>query len=505
MLRSLATVTLTATLAASLAAQQTPSSSSEPAPAASRAKPALTSADYSKWETLGASALSPDGKWVAYDFRRGNGTTELRYRAASSSDEHSIRSGSGAQFSSDSRWLLFTIAPDSAGGGRGGRGRGGAGGAANATPSRNRVAAVDLHSDATKIFDDIQSFSLSSDGSHVALRRYGTAGHRGADVIVRDLDAGTELSFGNVADMAWDPSGSMLAMAIDVDGKTGNGVQVLNLKTGALTSLDASDGEYTGLTWRAHGHDLAAMRSKQDSAFVDTAYVLMAWRNLDTPRFTESHLDVSDEAGAANPMRIAAYRAPQWSDDGRTIFFGMAPRQAKVAPERRAPGELPPARVQVWHWKDVREFHQQQVNAAQDAERTALAAWPVGSPRFTHLATDPLETTQLSELGNTAIVTNDEAYSREYESGRAVRDVYTVDPSTGSRTKILSKSAFGATLSPSGRYALYQQDKAVVGDGSLHRIADQSHGQGQERLRQHGRRSPHARAARVRRGRLHLW
>ena len=45
------------------------------------AKPTLTGADYAKWESLGSGALSPDGKWVAYDFRRGNSSVELRYRA----------------------------------------------------------------------------------------------------------------------------------------------------------------------------------------------------------------------------------------------------------------------------------------------------------------------------------------------------------------------------------------------------------------------------------------
>ena len=85
------------------------------------AKPTLTSADYAKWETLGAGALSPDGKWVAYDFRRANGTTELRYRGVDASQEQSVRSANGPQFSANSRWMLYTITPDTAGG-RGGRG-----------------------------------------------------------------------------------------------------------------------------------------------------------------------------------------------------------------------------------------------------------------------------------------------------------------------------------------------------------------------------------------------
>src|SRR5689334_13768674 len=189
------------------------------------AKPTLTSADYAKWETLGAGALSPDGKWLAYDFRRANGTTELRYRAVDASQEQSARSATGPQFTANSRWMLYTVTPDTAGGrgGRGGRAGGGGGGApaeAGAAPNRNKVAVVDLKSGSTTTLDDIQSYSLSADGSHVALRRYPAAGRRAADVIVRDLDSGSELAFGNVLESSWNDDGSMLAMTIDVDGRT---------------------------------------------------------------------------------------------------------------------------------------------------------------------------------------------------------------------------------------------------------------------------------------------
>ena len=50
-------------------------------PTAPATATALTPADYARWETLGTSALSPDGKWIAYDFRRGNGSSEVVYRA----------------------------------------------------------------------------------------------------------------------------------------------------------------------------------------------------------------------------------------------------------------------------------------------------------------------------------------------------------------------------------------------------------------------------------------
>ena len=453
-LRSVALLTLAA---GALAAQQQQGMGA--------AKPTLTAADYAKWESLGAGTLSPDGKWVAYDFRRGNSSVELRYRGLDAASETAVPSGTTPQFTNNSRWLVYTLVPDTAGGrgGRGGAGRGGrggggaAGGAAAATPNRNKVVAVDLRTGRSSTFDDIQSYALSNDGMHIALRRYGTPGRRSADVIVRDLDGGSDLTFGNVSEFGWNESGSLLAMTIDVEGHTGNGVQLLNTQTGAIRSLDAGDMHYTGLVWRSKGDDLAALRSRADSAFADTSYTIIAWRGLSS---TPSKLayDFGNDNSFPKGLRVASYRNPQWSEDGSTIFFGLALREPKVTPERRAPGELPPARVQVWHWKDLREFHQQEVQSAQDRTRTTPAAWHVGANTIARLSDDPYEAVQIGENGTTALAMDENPYVRDVMSGRQYRDVYRVDVATGKRDKILTKSSFGATLSPSGHFAAYEQD-----------------------------------------------
>jgi dipeptidyl aminopeptidase/acylaminoacyl peptidase len=433
------------------------------APLFAQQKPTVTaSADLAKWETLGAGALSPDGKFAAYDFRRGDMTTELRYRAVGGGEEHAVRSANAPQFSNDGHWLLFTIVPDTAGGrgaGRGARGGGGRGASGGpqtngAQASHNKVGAIDLRTGAQTTFDDVQSYSLSDDGSHVALRRYPAPGRHAADVIVRDLDAGTELAFGNVSELAWSEEGASLAMIIDVDGHTGNGVQVLNAATGALRSLDAGTNHYAALAWRRTGDDLAAMRSRPDSSFVDTAYTVIAWRGVSSPTPRSNTIDLTADFDPAHPMRIAPYRVPQWSDDGLTVFFGIAPRAARVVTAR---GELPPARVQVWHAKDVRQFHQQQVNATQDRERTTLVAWHPGESTVARLGDDPYENVQVGPGGAYVVAMDQAPYAPEYMSGRAVEDVYLVDPSTGKRNRILAKSPFGVTVSPSGNVVLYQQ------------------------------------------------
>src|SRR5690348_15268724 len=157
-------------------------------------KPLLTEADFARIETLGATVLSPDGKWIAYDFRRGgSGPTELRYRAVAGGPESSVPLGHAPVFSATNRWLVFTITPDTAALSRGAAGRGGAvaggRGAPSADASRNKIGIVDLRSGKTTIVEHVQSFALSKDGAHVALRRYASIDGRarGADLVVRDL------------------------------------------------------------------------------------------------------------------------------------------------------------------------------------------------------------------------------------------------------------------------------------------------------------------------------
>ena len=442
----------------SLAAQQPQGAASSTTGAT---RPVLTEADFTRIEALGAVTLSPDGKWVAYDFRRGvSGPTELRYRLVAGGSESSAPLGNTPVFSANSRWLLFTVTPDTTGG-RGGGGRSARGGtpgrANNASESaRNKVGIVDLKSGTTTILPDIASSALSKDGSHVALRRYSAtdAKGRGADLVVRDLDAGTDITFGNVADFSWSDEGALLAMTVDVDGKTGNGVQLLNVATGVLRELDSGDHLYSALAWRRHANDLAVLQSRADSAFADTSYAVIAWRGLGTAHPTKTVYDFATDANFPTGMRVAAYRPPLWAEDGGTVFVGLASREPKEAHQWNA---TQPARVEVWHWRDLREYHQQDRQAAQDRQKTQLAAWRLADNKFVRLADDSSDAVQLSENQRVALVNDERPYFKDVISGRQYRDVYTIDVGTGRRDRIVTKGVYPASASATGRYVLYPQ------------------------------------------------
>ncbi|MEP6618743.1 MAG: prolyl oligopeptidase family serine peptidase [bacterium] len=449
-------------LAAPLSAQQIGGpAESRPAKVAKAPMPA---AEWGKIETLGASALSPDGKWVAYDLRRDAGGGELHWKALVGEADHAVRNGSGETFSSNSRWLVYTIAPDTAGGrgGRAGRAGGtpgaGTGTSAAGAPAntKSKVGIVDLKGGTTSVLEDVQSYAFSKDGSHIALRRASANGRRGADLVIRNLEQNSDVTMGNVAEFAWSDVGATLAMTIDVDGKTGNGVQLLNASTGAIRSLDAGDLLYSNLQWRPRSDDLVAMRSRIDSTYADTSYDVLAWRAVGSTRAVKSSYEFAKDAKFPAGMRVAAYRRPQWSDDGATLFFGIAPHDVKPIPvERGTPGA---ARVEVWHWKDVREYHQQNRQSAQDRQKTHLVAWHLDKPAIVRLADDSMETVVLAENEKTALTWDEAPYFKEVLSGRQYRDVFTVDLATGSRTKIVTKTPFAPTMSADGRYVLYSQD-----------------------------------------------
>ena len=71
------------------------------------------------------------------------------------------------------------------------------------------------------------------------------------------------MTFGSVSELAWQDEGTLLAMAITVDGGVGNGVQLLDTATGTLRVLDSSASTYSGLAWRKDSAALAVLRSSR--------------------------------------------------------------------------------------------------------------------------------------------------------------------------------------------------------------------------------------------------
>src|SRR5690606_27585960 len=212
----------------------------------------VTPADYGRFETPASALLSPDGQWLAYVVNRVNEHNELRIRHVARDTVVTIPFGGSIAFSGDSRYAVYAIGVSP-------RERDRLNEAEE--PVRNRAALLDLRAGSTTDLGEIAAFQFSPDGAWLALNGHAGEGQRGSDLIIRDLDDRTSVSFGNVSSFAWATDGALLALTLDTENRAGNAVQLYDPVTGTLRVLDSSRERYTGLAWRDGARDIAVLRT----------------------------------------------------------------------------------------------------------------------------------------------------------------------------------------------------------------------------------------------------
>jgi dipeptidyl aminopeptidase/acylaminoacyl peptidase len=413
---------------------------------------APTPADYGKFEALGAAALSPDGKWLAYTATRVDERTELRVRSLTRDTTITIAIGSSPTFTLDSRWLAYTVVASAEERERLERER---------KPVRTGLGLLNLTTGETAILGQSTGHRFSPNGRFLAWRAHPIDATKrdAADLLVRDLATGMSQTFGNIGAFAWsERGGALLAMTIETDGHAGNGVHLFDGGTGRLTTLAASADRYLGLTWRRQGDDLAVLRTRVSTAFKDTTHLLLAWSNLLAPDPVRRTLDPDSSAGIPGAMRISEARPPEWSRDGTQLTFGLRPRTPAAAARDSATSRDKASDVQVWHARDVRPIPQQRAQDQQDLRRTLLAVWHPSGQRVVTVGSDLTGTASASDRAVYAVEQLTTAYPFGAMFGRRRVDVDVVHLATGARWRALEGARYFAGASPSGRRLAFFRD-----------------------------------------------
>ena len=448
--------------------------------ASAQQRPTLTPEDYGQWETLGQATLSPDGLWLAAGISRVNDEDELRIHRTDSDSVVVVPFGRGPQFSEDGAWLAYAIgiSPDER-----------EALTERREPIRNDMGLLDLRSGEQEMIDEISSFSFSGDGRYLALRRYEPEEQEsaGADAIVRDLATGAPLSFGNVASLAWQDEGHLLAMTVDAEDQVGNGVRLYDPVSGRIRSLDTDEAEYRELSWREESADLAVLKAYTDDEFEDTAHVVLAWRGLDGGDGVESVLDPRSSPGLLPGQRVVEHRAPAWGDDGSILFLGVQERipsadeddaedegeegesgeeeggagEGDEAPEGEADEneaedeDEERAGVEIWHSLDVDPVPQQRVRERQLRQRNHIGAWHVDDGRLLMLGGPHADRTELLEGGRHVLNRDETPYDVEAMFNQQFYDLYAVDARSGRESLVRERITLAAQGSPGGRYMFW--------------------------------------------------
>ncbi|MEI6245729.1 MAG: prolyl oligopeptidase family serine peptidase, partial [Acidobacteriota bacterium] len=352
--------------------------------------------------------------------------------------------------------------------------------------------------------DNVQSFSFSGDGKFLLMRRYppaaaggagggaaapagrgGAAGGRGGaagpalddapasggTISVRNLATGTEMTFGNVGEEAWQDSSAMLAMTINAADQAGNGVHLYNAATGELRVLDSASAGYLGLAWRKDATDLVVMRNKADDKKDGLTYQILAWTGAGTNAEKKLTYDPTTDTKFPAGNRLVSFRRPSWSEDGKSVFLGFAKWEDKPAPAGRAgraggnggaadatpPAVDEPADVAVWHWQDADVMSKQKLSANQDRRRNLLAVWHLDTGALTPIGNDYQETVSPIRRTNRALVSQWGLYAMARSIGRGAADLYLADLTTGARTPLKMNVGGNASVSTNGKYVLFTE------------------------------------------------
>ncbi len=430
--------------------------------------------DYGKWESLGQVALSPDGTWLAATISRVDMDPELRIRPVANPDSVVVvPNGGGAEYTDDGRYLLFRI-------GVGEEEREALG--RRNEPVRNAMGILDLATGERTEVPAVASYGASPDGRFVVMRQYAPGGDResrGVDLVVHEFATGVRVPFGGVAEYAWQDDANRLALLIDAEGKTGNGVMLWDAETGRIRAIHTDAARFSRLEWRDDSGDLAFMEeiagdALGEEAWADTTWAVHVVRGADSESPARLTLDTKVD-GVPDAYRIAQWGGIDWSEDGTRMGIELKRRVAADACESDADEEETEAEagqdaadcedepeddltVEIWHADDIDIVPTQKVRANGERRATESALWHIDTGRVVKLEDDLTESVSVVEGADFAVGTDETPYDRERMFGPAYRDVYVVDVETGEKERVLERKEYFFGASTGGSYLFWFED-----------------------------------------------
>jgi acetyl esterase/lipase len=441
--------------------------------------------DILAWKSIPFAAVSADGDWFIYRLSPVEGESEVVIRKTREEKEFRFPIGEAPRYpgrgeivlSEDAKWAAFLVYPD----------------LDEARSLRKdkkkimtRAALVNLATGEKIEYEKVRAFAFSGENpGWVAFQKSVSESQEkekdkwnGTDLILRELASGRELNIGNVSEFVFDKYGRWLALAIDAQGQAGNGIQVRNMTTGAVTPLDSDKAVYKSLTWTEKGEGLASLKGKEDKAFEDKLYSIVAFTGFAPAAkgLQKTSYDPKDDKSFPAGMTISPNRAPRWTEDFTGVLFGIFEPRKKDSPEAKAPeakdSPVPPVKEKskevldedipdlvLWHWQDRRLQSQQQVEEKRDADFSYLCVFGVKERKFLRLADDSLREVEAAPKDRFAVGVDNSPYELEGSlDGREYQDIYTVDIKTGVRKQALKKCRWYYGPSPDGTRFLYFDD-----------------------------------------------
>ena len=462
-------------------------------PGAEEKRP-FTIADYANWRSIVSASISDDGTWVTFAYRKTKSDDEFHIKSLAEDKEYEISGASDPEFSDDSQWAAYMVnlPREEAEKLR-----------KEKKPVPRKAELIKLSTGEKTTFENVSSFAFAKGSAFLAVKKSRTdpkSAHKGSDLILYNLASQSFHNLGNVAEFQFNKPGTHLAYIVDAADKAGNGLYLMELSAGILAVLDSSESDYSNLTWDEKGTALAALKGKKQKQFKEKDNILLAYTGVGTktqaahvydptkdPDFPDDMV-ISERSASNGRSRFRRSAAPArgnlfWSEDKTLVFCGIkeqekepekppqkeSPQVEEKAMVDKKPGEktekkekeeeLPPADVDIWHWKDEQIQSVQKIRADRDRNFAYRSVYNLKNDRFIRLCDERMRTATVTQDGKWAIGRDDKDHISDWKEAQA--DYYRLNTETGERELMFKGQKQTLGLSPDSKHFLYWKEGHV--------------------------------------------
>lgn len=474
----------------------------------SQNKKPIEHADVRRWQKIENHRISNNGQWVVWNqtpvtegdpalhlWNAGSGTTVLFPR------------GMEAQFSEDSRWLVFRAKP-----------------ALDSLKAlrRKKVKDEDLPKDTLGIFDlasgklekipRLKNFSLPEKWSGwlafqcetekptpapkdtAAAKQDSTKAAKpvpkppenksakkpkkedkdnGYRLIVRNLPKGFQDTIAYVKEFVLSKYGRRILLHSTGEGDTmtfpanpkalQNGVYLIDLESQSIKPLFRSKGKFQQLALDDFGGQAAFVADLDTSRARIRPWKLGYWESeQDSAKMIagsqRDFVSASEPAPPPPLWNISENARPVFSEDATKLYFGIAPppilNDTTLLKEEIVD-------VEVWAWNDKRLYTQEEIRLDMEKKRSYPVVFHPRKKRFVTLGSPELPELRFQEQrnANLALGISEEPYTRYITSeGTAHKDLFAVNLETGEKKMIVNDLRCNPRLSPSAKYIAWWSD-----------------------------------------------
>ncbi|MFC1553869.1 prolyl oligopeptidase family serine peptidase [candidate division KSB1 bacterium] len=414
-------------------------------------KKVLTIEEYTIWRSVTSTAMSDDGEWMTYGYRKFETSDTMYVKEIDGEKEHVIEFATGPVFSDDSKWLAYNV---SVGFKEAEKLR------TDKKPVPRKAELMNLETGEKLSWDNAASFRFSKGSKYFVVKKSKSdedAKHSGTDLILRYLEKDYEELLGSVGSFSFNKPGNILVWTVDAADKTGNGLYTIFLDTGVRLPLDNENLLYSQLTWNEEGTALAVLKGDKEKGFVERVNTILGFTDFDKMPPKRHEFKPADMFDFPKDRVISEKSGLSWSEDLNLLFFGI--KEQDKEPEKKGPDAKPVADVDIWHWADDRIQAQQMVQASRDRNFTFQSAINIKDKRFVELTDDRMRRISLTRDGKWGIGQDNIDYISDWKESQT--DYYRVNTKDGERKLIFKAQGRTMGLSPDSKHYLYWEDGQV--------------------------------------------